>query len=198
MLDFGLAKAAAGDGPARDLSPLPTGTTGGSRDGVILGTPPYMSPEQARGLSVDKRTDIWAFGCVLYEMLTGRTVFTAETVSDHLAAILERDPDWTVLPEATPRDLRRVLRRCLAKDPTRRLQAIGDARLEIEDLLSAAPDESAGAMPANSLVPARRTVQWAVAGALAALALTGFGAWRWSRAPSDPDRGPLVRSAAHE
>ena len=182
VLDFGLAKAAAGDGPARDLSPLPTGTTGGSRDGVILGTPPYMSPEQARGLSVDKRTDIWAFGCVLYEMLTGRTVFTAETVSDHLAAILERDPDWTVLPEATPRDLRRVLRRCLAKDPTRRLQAIGDARLEIEDLLSAAPEESAGAMPANSLVPARRTVQWAVAGALAALALTALGAWRWSRA----------------
>ena len=84
--------------------------------GVILGTAAYMSPEQARGVAVDKRTDIWAFGCVLYEMLTGRTAFPGETVSDTLAAVLEREPDWNALPADTPSSVRRLLRRCLEKD----------------------------------------------------------------------------------
>ena len=195
VLDFGLAKVVTRDEAPRGLIQGPIVTTGDTRVGLIMGTPSYMSPEQARGSPVDKRTDIWAFGCVLYEMLAGRTVFAAATVSDHTTAILERDPDWTMLPEATSPDLRRVLRRCLAKDPARRLQDIGDARVEIEDLLSGAPEGSADAVPSHARPSGRRAVPWAVAGALAALALTAFGAWRWSRAPSDPKLGPLVRSA---
>src|SRR5678809_1036383 len=95
----------------RDLKPSPTVTVGGTREGVILGTPAYMSPEQARGLTIDKRTDIWAFGCVLYELLTGRAPFLGLTVTDTLAAILERDPDWKALPITTPVGIVRLLRR---------------------------------------------------------------------------------------
>jgi Tol biopolymer transport system component len=137
VLDFGLAKAAAGDASDPDLSHLPTITLGGTRAGVILGTAGYMSPEQARGKPVDKRTDIWAFGCVLYEMLTGRVVFAGDTVSDMIAAILEREPDWQALPAATPASVRRLLQRCLDKDSNRRLHDIGDARVEIDDALDA-------------------------------------------------------------
>ena len=95
-----------------------------------------MSPEQARGKPVDKRTDIWAFGCVLFEMLTGRRAFRGETPSDTIAAVLEREPDWSWLPDATPLRIRRVLRRCLEKDPNRRLHDIADARIELEDATS--------------------------------------------------------------
>ena len=101
--------------------------------GMILGTAAYMSPEQARGRAVDKRTDIWAFGCVLYEMLTGRAVFTGDTLSDTITAILDREPHWKALPEHTPSSVRRLLRRCLEKDPKRRLPDIADARLEIDE-----------------------------------------------------------------
>jgi serine/threonine protein kinase len=101
VLDLGLAKAARGDTPAPDLLQSPTITVG-TREGVILGTAAYMSPEQARGQVVGKRTDIWAFGCVLYEMLAGRAAFSGATVSDTLAAILDHEPNWTVLPTATP------------------------------------------------------------------------------------------------
>src|SRR5207244_4197852 len=101
--------------------------------GLLLGTAAYMSPEQARGKPVDKRADIWAFGCVLYEMIAGRRAFPGETVSDHVAAILERDPDWTALPSSTPPAVIRLLHRCLEKDLRRRLRDIGDARTEIED-----------------------------------------------------------------
>ena len=104
---------------------------------MIAGTAAYMSPEQARGKAVDKRTDIWAFGCVLYEMLTARPAFPGETVSDTIAAILEHEPDWTALPAQTPPNVRRLLQRCLEKDPKRRLRDIGDARLEIEEALGA-------------------------------------------------------------
>jgi Tol biopolymer transport system component len=186
VLDFGLAKAVLRDDAARALSPGPLATNGDTRDGVILGTPWYMSPEQARGLPVDQRTDIWAFGCVLYEMLTGHIVFAGETVTDHIATILERDPDWTVLPEATPPDLRRVLRRCLARDPTRRLQAMGDARVEIDDLLSGGPHESIGARPAHLLPPGRRTVAWAVAGAAVAIGVAVGSQWRPAPIPPSP------------
>ena len=103
VLDFGLAKAASGDAAPTDLTQSPTITVGGTREGVILGTAAYMSPEQARGQAVDKRTDIWAFGCVLYEMLTGRAAFGAETVSDTIAAILEREPDWSASLLRRPR-----------------------------------------------------------------------------------------------
>jgi eukaryotic-like serine/threonine-protein kinase len=108
--------------------------------GVILGTAAYMSPEQARGLAADRRADIWAFGCVLYEMLTGRQTFEGETVSDTLAAVLKSAPDWTALPSSTPAGVRTLLRRCLEKDPRKRLQAIGDARIAIEETL--APPEA--------------------------------------------------------
>jgi serine/threonine protein kinase/Tol biopolymer transport system component len=138
VLDFGLAKSTA-DASAPDLTRSPTVTIGGTRDGVILGTAPYMSPEQARGKPIDKRTDIWAFGCVLYEMLTGRVPFAGETVSDTIGKILEHEPDWSALPAATPASVRRLLQRCLEKDLKRRQRDIGDARLELEDALDERP-----------------------------------------------------------
>ena len=117
ILDFGLAKAALA-GEVSEESP--TVTRQGTEAGIILGTAAYMSPEQARGKSLDKRTDVWSFGCVFYEALTGRTVFLGETVSDTIAKILEREPDWRTLPTRTPVLVRSLLRRCLAKDPARR------------------------------------------------------------------------------
>jgi len=129
VLDFGLAKS-GGDMPS-DLTNSPT-VLGPTATGVVLGTAPYMSPEQARGKLVDKRTDIWAFGCVLYEMLAGRRAFAGETTSDTIAAILEREPDWSALPADAPAAVRRVLQRCLEKDPKRRLRDIADARADLE------------------------------------------------------------------
>jgi serine/threonine protein kinase len=129
VLDFGLAK----------LTQLPDSTAAApltavaTSEGVVMGTPSYMSPEQARGLSVDKRTDIWAFGCVLYEMLAGREAFPGATASDRMAAVLEREPDLPALPLATPPAVRDLLRRCLEKDPKRRLRDIGDAQPELEE-----------------------------------------------------------------
>jgi Tol biopolymer transport system component len=139
VLDFGLAKleigAASSDylQAALDVSHSPTVLSSGTRAGIIVGTAPYMSPEQARGLPVDKRADVWAFGCLLFEMLTGRRAFERETVADVLVAILERDPDWTALPEETPLSFRRLLRRCLEREPRRRLRDIADARLELDE-----------------------------------------------------------------
>src|SRR5512134_1330037 len=123
VLDFGLAKAVGGESGA-DLSQTPTITRDATREGLILGTAAYMSPEQARGQSVDKRTDIWAFGCVLYEMLAGRAAFAGTTVSDLIVAVLEREPDLTRLPVDTPASIRRLLQRCLKKDPVHRLRDI--------------------------------------------------------------------------
>ena len=134
VLDFGLAKAFASDG-GLDLSNAPTLTAMGTEEGRILGTPAYMSPEQARGKSVDKRTDVWAFGCVLYILLTGRQAFTGNTLSDMIVSILEREPDWQALPASTPAKIQDLLRRCLQKDPQRRLRDLGDARIEIEEAL---------------------------------------------------------------
>ncbi len=128
VLDFGLAKTVAS---ADAISNLPTFTDGASEAGLIIGTAAYMSPEQARGKAVDKRTDVWAFGCVLYQMLTGKPAFDGETVTDVLAAVMKNEPDWSALPSGTPRLLRLVLRRCLQKDPAQRVHDIGDARLEI-------------------------------------------------------------------
>jgi len=135
VLDFGLAKMADPEGEQTEppLSHSPTLTVRGTRDGMLLGTAAYMSPEQARGHVVDKRADVWAFGCVLYEMLTGQSPFARATLTDTLVAILEHKPDWTKLPERTPVSVRRLLERCLAKDPRQRLRDLGDARLEIAD-----------------------------------------------------------------
>jgi serine/threonine protein kinase/Tol biopolymer transport system component len=140
LLDFGLAKAFEGDtdaskgGSGGGLTRSPTLTARATAAGVILGTAAYMSPEQARGKAVDKRADVWAFGCVLYEMLTGRRAFDGETVSDMLAAVLTKEPDWSALPEKTPTGVKRVLRRCLQRDAKLRLRDIGDARLDLEEI----------------------------------------------------------------
>ena len=141
VLDFGLAKMAASDAVAADPTQSPTLTVGGTKEGVILGTATYMSPEQARGRPADKRADVWAFGVVLYEMLTGRRAFEGEAISEVLAKVIEREPDWTALPASTPPRLRELLRRCVRKDPKSRLQAIGDARVQIEELISGATEE---------------------------------------------------------
>src|SRR5580765_1409669 len=132
VLDFGLAKPSGDDGANADPTQSPTLTVAHTGEGVLLGTPAYMSPEQVRGKTIDKRSDIWAFGCVLYQMLTARAPFVGETVSDTVAAILTREPEWRALPEATPASVRRLLQRCLEKDPKRRLRDIGDARIELD------------------------------------------------------------------
>jgi len=170
VLDFGLAKAFdfAETGKASSVDPFksPTLTVGTSRSGVILGTAAYMSPEQARGKPLDKRTDIWSFGCLLYELLTGRQTFKGETTSDTIAMILEHEPNWKALPGDTLPTVRKLLRRCLEKDPKRRFHDIADARIEIEDMLS----KPSGALreifdgtgePRSGLK--RRTVPWSVA-----------------------------------
>ncbi len=135
ILDFGLAKAFHEEPEAADLSQSPTLTDRMTQPGMILGTSFYMSPEQVRGKVVDKRADIWAFGCCLYEALTGKIAFLGETISDSIARVLEREPDWDALPEATPGQIRVLIQRCLRKDPKRRLHHISDARIEIEDTL---------------------------------------------------------------
>ncbi len=181
VLDFGLAKAASSDAAPADLTQS-TPTVGGTREGIILGTAPYMSPEQARGLSVDKRTDIWAFGCVLYEMLTGATTFRGDTVSDTIATILEREPNWKALPSTTPTPIRKLLRRCLEKDRKRRLDSATAARLEIEDALAAPDAETVAA------APSRRAAPVAIV-ALAGIALVALIAlWAPWRAATEPPR----------
>jgi serine/threonine-protein kinase len=163
VLDFGLAKALAGD--AADTSPgaaaltnSPTITTPAMTGiGVILGTAAYMSPEQAKGRAADKRSDIWAFGCVLYEMLAGKRAFEGEDVSDTLAAVLRGEPDWTALPVTTPAPIHRLLRRSLERDRRRRLADIADARLEIDEALTTlSAAEGATAQPAAA--PRRRII----------------------------------------
>ena len=129
VLDFGIARVANEEMPHAE-------TLAVTRAGAVIGTAAYMSPEQARGLRVDKRTDIWAFGCVLYEMLTGRRAFAGATASDSLAKVLEREPEWSALPASAPESILRLVKRCLQKDPADRLRDIADARLEIDEALA--------------------------------------------------------------
>ena len=174
VLDFGLARAGALDGAEGSLPSLshsPTLAAHGTAAGVILGTAAYMSPEQARGKTVDKRADIWAFGVILWEMLTGRRLFAGETVSDTLAAVLRADLDWKELPSLPPA-LERLMRRCLARDPKARLHDIGDARLEIADALAARPETAAPPLAPVARRPA--LLPWALA-AVAVLAAAGLG-----------------------
>jgi serine/threonine protein kinase/Tol biopolymer transport system component len=135
VLDFGLAKALEGEAAAAEVSQSPTLSIAATKAGVILGTAAYMSPEQARGSGVDKRCDIWSFGVVLFEMLTGKKLFVGETISDTLAAVLRADVDWSMLPSA-PASIRALLHRCLTKDRKQRLQAIGEARIAISEYLA--------------------------------------------------------------
>ena len=174
VLDFGLAKAWNEDGTATgsspELSQSPTLASTGTAAGLILGTAAYMSPEQARGKPVDKRADVWAFGALLYEMLTGQKLFQGETVSDVLAAVLTREPSWTALPAATPPHVRRLLERCLERDPKRRLRDIGEARIVLTGAHDSPPGEAAtAARPAASRL--LRALPWALALAFGAAAL---------------------------
>ena len=146
VLDFGLAKALGGDpasGSDVSASFSPTMTSAGTQLGMILGTAAYMSPEQARGKPVDRRADIWALGCLLFEMLTGSAAFGGETVTDTLAAVVRAEPDWKSLPPGTPATLQRVLRRTLEKDPAQRLRDAGDVRLEIVEALAGSSEPEA-------------------------------------------------------
>ena len=176
VLDFGLAKAVWGTEESPDDSQAQTVTGLGTGAGQIVGSPPYMSPEQARGTAVDERTDIWAFGCLLYELLTGRRAFLGEDLSSTIAAVLEREPDWMILPGATPPSIRELMQRCLHKDPTRRLQNIVDARKTIERAQ-------------------RGWNRWQIAAiATAALAVLAIGGAVWSRGPAPaPNRSEWVQ-----
>jgi serine/threonine-protein kinase len=145
ILDFGLAKAFVDDSSGVDVEASPTITAQMTRPGVVLGTAAYMSPEQARGRAVDKRTDVWAFGCVLYECLTGMRSFHGDTVSDTLAHILKGEPDWSILPMNTPANIMALLRRCLRKDRRNRLHDIADARIEFSEMI----DDSTGLEPSD-------------------------------------------------
>jgi serine/threonine-protein kinase len=188
VLDFGLAKALAAEVTPTDRRPsLPTVTMRATMAGAVMGTPAYMSPEQAKGKPVDRRSDIWSFGVVLMEMLTGTPFCFAETVSETLAAVLVKDPDWTRLPPGTPPAIRRLIQRCLVKDPRSRLQAIGEARLMIEG--SDGIEEPTLAAPP----PVRRRVFLWVSMALFAASLAlGTGWWRASR----PVERDLLRFSA--
>jgi eukaryotic-like serine/threonine-protein kinase len=216
LLDFGLAKAWEGD-PGKEsasgLTQSPTLTARATAAGMILGTAAYMSPEQARGKPVDKRADIWAFGVVLWEMLTGRRLFEGETVSDVLAAVLRAEPDWAALPEQTPGKIRDLLRKCLRRDAKLRLRDIGDARLDLEELGTAGASSASGRSPfeekpavpdltagstasAASARGSRKSLylSWAIAAAFAAVAgVAGVLALR-VRAPQAAASSPgLVR-----
>jgi len=167
VLDFGLAKALessdmSGSGP-QSLSLSPTITADMTAAGLLLGTAAYMSPEQARGENVDRRADIWAFGVVLMEMLTGIRVYKGKTLSDTLAGVLAREPEWDDLPSDTPAPVRRLLERCLEKEAGQRLQAIGEARIAIERYLEN-PGENDVTEEIAGTPPAKRWLPWAVAG----------------------------------
>ena len=196
ILDFGLAKIHDPNEVYQDLSNASsTLAAARSEGGVILGTVAYMSPEQARGNVLDKRTDIWAFGCVLYEMLTGRKVFARETFSDTIAAILDRAPGWSALPENTPPMIRRLLQRCLEKDMRQRLHDIADARIEISDVLNKPAERTSESSPQTAQQAARRPkLVWGrivLALMLSAAALAGGVMWK--RGPAKEPSSPPAR-----
>ena len=185
ILDFGLAKALQDEAPVVDASKSPTLTDQMTRAGVILGTAAYMSPEQARGGAVDKRADVWAFGVILFELLTAKGCFPGDTVTDVLAAVVKSEPDWTALPVNTPEPARQLLRRCLAKDRKQRLRDVADARLDIEAAQSALAGPGAGATAAvptatpGGLWPRRRAWTLAAATLVAGAAIATALIWRF-------------------
>jgi len=159
ILDYGLAKAMEAELSPEEIANSPTISRLATQAGVLLGTAAYMSPEQAKAKPVDRRADIWAFGCVLYEMLTGKRIFRGESVTETLASVIKNEPDWSQLPAGTPMRVRVLLQRCLQKDPKQRLRDIGDARISLEEVLSGAPE---GAAALAAVVPAwRRALPWA-------------------------------------
>jgi serine/threonine protein kinase len=158
VLDFGLAKAFEPQGADPNLSNSPTLSMAATNAGVILGTAAYMSPEQAKGKPADQRSDIWAFGCVLYELLTAKCAFTGESTSEVLGAIHYKEPDWQSLPSSTPQAYRALLRRCVQKDPNRRYHHVADVRIEIEEMQGASSSTSASVPPPVAAVRRRRGV----------------------------------------
>ena len=195
VLDFGLAKALApepGSAAAVDLSQSPTITSPAMMSGVgmILGTAAYMAPEQAKGRAADKRSDVWAFGAVLYEMLSGVRAFQGDDVSDTLAAVLRSEPTWAALPASTPPLIRRLLRRCLEKDRKRRLDSVADARLEIDDALTAPLAVDGAAVSAG--LPSRRLVIAVSLGLFVGAAIAALATWVATR-PTPITSPDLVR-----
>jgi eukaryotic-like serine/threonine-protein kinase len=208
ILDFGLAKALESDASVSSaVSNSPTLTVAATQAGIILGTAAYMSPEQAKGKPADRRADIWAFGCVLYEMLTGQRAFEGETVSDVLAGVIRAEPDWRALPSGLPPRVLDLVHRCLVKDPKHRLQAIGDARITIEETMAGGTGVSPVAMHGQDAhattggdpfvrqgrlrSPLQRVLPWAVAGLLLVLSVL-LGVGFVLRAPKPP---PSIRAS---
>ncbi len=185
VLDFGLAKAFEDDRPRRSAAECATITAEMTTAGTIMGTPAYMSPEQASGKAVDRRADIWAFGCVMFETLTGTRPFPGDTTTEVLVGVLDRQPDWSALPAATPENVKVLLRRCLEKAPQSRLHDIGDARIEIEDTLAGRV-----AVPASVTRPRRAGLPLLVgvaAGVMVGAVALGLWTWRGA-APVPPPR----------
>lgn len=187
ILDFGLARAFLDKSPVGVIADSPTITAAMTMPGVILGTAAYMSPEQAKGKQVDKRVDIWAFGCILFECLSGKSAFPGETITEVLATVLKGEPDWDALPKDLPANIRAVLRRCLQKDPSLRRRDIADVRLELRDLQAAAPFEAVPGSISRRPATSRRLLWGLAALAVAAVALAAWVVLRPHPAP------PLLR-----
>ncbi|HKZ53169.1 MAG TPA: protein kinase, partial [Candidatus Acidoferrales bacterium] len=185
VLDFGLAKAFGPEATEEDISKSPTLTMASTQAGVILGSAAYMSPEQARGKPVDPRADIWAFAVVLFEMLTGKQLFGGETVSDSLAAIIRQEPDWASLPNGVSVAVRKLLRRCLVKEPRQRLRDIGEARIALEQIISGAEPLEGEPAPVVALASHRKQALLWVSSLI--LGLVAGGAIVWSLRPRTPE-----------
>jgi Tol biopolymer transport system component len=194
VLDFGLAKAFEGVVTNDDMGNSPTLGMGATMQGAIVGTAAYMSPEQARGKSVDKRTDIWAFGCVLYELLAGKHTFAGEDTTEILAAVVKSEPDWDLLPPNTPPAVRLLLKRCLQKDRTLRLRDAGDARIEIMEALSAPPSASQSIAAPQKNFGARGPREWifGVGALLLVAAIASLATW-FLKTSSSPVPRPVSR-----
>ncbi len=190
ILDFGLAKAFEGEAPVTDISQSPTLTEEMTKAGLILGTAAYMSPEQARGKPVDKRADIFAFGSVLYELLTGRRAFEGETITETIAAVLKSEPDWSSLQVDTPASIRRLLRRSLDKDLKRRLPDIAVARLEIDEAFGMPTIDALQAEQSVHVGRWQRVIPWALSALIAVAA--GVTVWTGRQLPASPSTARVV------
>jgi len=192
VLDFGLAKAVdLSAGLSATAMNSPTLSLHATKAGLILGTAAYMSPEQARGKAVDKRTDIWALGCVLFEMLTGRRAFSGDDTTDTIVSVLTKDPDWNALPPILPSGIRRLLRRSLEKDPKRRLDSAAAVRLEIDEATTAPHGDAILTSPASGATRASQWLPWAIAAALALALVISFTLMS-RRAPTTGSEQPPI------
>ena len=199
VLDFGLAKVIEGDASSADLSTSPTISRMATQAGIILGTAAYMSPEQAKGKPVDRRADIWAFGCVLYEMLSGKPAFSGESATDILAAVVRGEPDWKQLAPNTPRQIRELLRRCLEKEPKKRLQAIGEARIALENYIADPAAETSVNASTNSEAERvadswKRRAVWGALGSFALAAALTAGWFSYFHAQPAATEARTIRS----